>query len=451
MKDTQVMNVVTKVFNISNAPDPVMVLAGGRWLVAETKKEKFFSEAKSAQKTAMGGFINQSAAMKDKAMMCEIFLAWKSAVAQARVEASYADSRAQVCSAVAALLGNNQSDNMILKSMVARWAQILLDKKKNAKKDANNEILRKLLQAGAEAELQALVRSVLHAWSRCVMQKAFAHSAQTTKVLSFWAGTQVLARMAMQQWHLIVVAQKEAKAEMDRVGNQKLAAARNIALKIGVHSDSELMAAVMRAWFEAFLATGKSHRMAAAEQLAAATRQAVMGPAEKAVAKMFSNNKTVCMQSAWHAWEACVTASKKEKFQAKYTGQITGMQARTENLVGLALLIWAQEKTLAFARLTLIAWSRAATANGRNADVAALASDREMTESAVDSERQRRRDDVSYLLGRAFVDQDLNLYQVCFLEWKINSGSARGTRGKEELQYRELVAHERIEMFVQNA
>jgi len=211
------------------------------------------------------------------------------------------------------------------------------------------------------------------------------------------------------------------------------------------------MHATLSAWFDATLKAGRGYRKAGEEQFAAVQRQAVLAPAEAAalrLARAVTGNSVVV---AWHMWVAVTHQAAKEALASTHANAINEIHERHELLVGITLLIWTQEKTLAFARTALIAWCWLAVRATRDADVAALASDRAILEEATNWEQSRRLEDVDMLVNRVFLDHALSWYQVCFLEWKMISREVQGERLIQELQFRELQAHHRVQNLVRAA
>merc|ERR1719453_370183 len=131
-----------------------------------------------------------------------------------------------------------------------------------------------------------------------------------------------------------------------------------------------------------------------------------MKPATAAALQMASAVESLAAAKAWHIWVAATSLSKKEASMLTHATALTEVHGRQELLIGLTLLIWGQEKALAFARTALIAWCKVALCAARDADVAALASDRAMLEEGNDWEQRRRLVDVDNLVNRVFLDNE---------------------------------------------
>jgi hypothetical protein len=131
-----------------------------------------------------------------------------------------------------------------------------------------------------------------------------------------------------------------------------------------------------------------------------------------------------------------------------YGSNVEALQERQEFVIGLTLLLWAQEKVFAFARTALIAWGRVAVSAAREADVAELESDRALLEEAADWERQRRIQGADNLVKHVASGSDRDLHQSCFVEWRRIAREESRNSALQRSRIRELQAHGRIQNFV---
>merc|ERR1719313_2753070 len=201
------------------------------------------------------------------------------------------------------------------------------------------------------------------------------------------------------------------------------------------------------------LDAGRGPRYSTPEQFAAMQRRSALKPGGAAATQMERAARGCAVAIAWNVWLTETSLSKMEDTVEMHVAALAGLKQRQELLIGYTILMWSQDKRLAFARTCIIAWARIATCATRDANVAALESDRAMLEETVVDERQRRSTEVGQLVNQRFVDNYLSWFQGCFMEWKRVALVQERTceRRFQEVRDREVEACEHIQELIGTA
>jgi hypothetical protein len=444
---------VGRLFGLASNDLMSSIFAEWKWLQYVGKQGRLKLHSRRHRTPLVSNLVARAVFNSTATMLLEVFTTWKSHSARAACASGWHRLREHISSSFGMLMALQESRGPCVEVVETffAWARTAYKLTASTKAAFARATLYRLLGKSVVEQMVSSARSAFYGWARLRLKRKNSQANQTSAVLTHWASTQVLARLTLQGWTSIVVQRKLLEGELKRVGGQHHLGARRVVSELASLRLSEFMHAILMAWQEAMLIAGRGSRYATPAQFALMQRRAAMGPAGVATFQMLSAARGMAVAIAWNAWWTATTVSKMEGQVETHMTTLDNIRERQDLLIGYTLLIWTQEKALAFARTALLAWCRVSISAWRKADVAALTDERAMLEETCYYERNRRVADVGQLVSRVFLDNDLSWYQICFLEWKRAAREVDGRRRVAELQNAEALAHERIHKKVHTA
>jgi len=345
------------------------------------------------------------------------FTAWCQVIADQACEKFAGKIRRNLSSAMGSVSARwaNGHAIAVLAEVWASWSEVC----EKSRLRSRSVCLKRICWSQASRNADLFMEVYFIAWLLGVSRNMIHLAMRNNAELSYWAQLHLLARIVLHRWSGQVLLGREVRGNLTDLGRQRAPAIRALILRAASCNDSELLRTCLIVWSRH---SRRAYR-AAAGVVDQYTLQVLVA---RTATRMMSGDVQVLARTAWRLWTTACRHSAHVADLEHGTDVLGSNGLRRDALLGTMLLVWAQEQTLSFAHLALVAWGQHV---GRTARTAASS----FATAALIAERQAATAKMNSMAVKAlagFIQEGLTL---AFTAWKQSCEDERVRRSNQQL------------------